>query len=94
MDTSRQLLVTIADQQNRLAVELTVGTGGRIKTRPFTIQTFTVFDGKSPPKDRALSPLEIRLMVQQLETVATLSDHQAGAAPDPADAGAQERYLG
>ncbi|RQQ59413.1 hypothetical protein DF021_22360 [Burkholderia stagnalis] len=30
-----------------MAVELTVGTGGRIKTLPFTIQTKTVFDGKS-----------------------------------------------
>lgn len=47
MDTLRQLSATIAGQQNRLAVELTVRTGGRIKTLPFTIQTSTVFDGKS-----------------------------------------------
>ncbi|RIZ35631.1 hypothetical protein AXX02_06410 [Pseudomonas aeruginosa] len=46
MDTSRQLSVTIAGQQNRLAVEVAVRTGGRIKTLPFTIQTKAVFDGK------------------------------------------------
>ena len=51
---------------------------------PSSIATFV-------PKDRALSPLEIRLMVQQLENGGDLSDHQAGVAPDPADAGAQER---
>ncbi|OKQ86629.1 hypothetical protein CDC26_07845 [Pseudomonas aeruginosa] len=39
--------MTIAGQQNRLAVELTVRTGGWIKTLPFTIQTKPVFDGKS-----------------------------------------------
>ncbi|EGH04271.1 hypothetical protein PSYAE_20413 [Pseudomonas amygdali pv. aesculi str. 0893_23] len=33
------LSVTIAGQQNRLAVELAVRTEGRIKTVPFTIQT-------------------------------------------------------
>ena len=39
--------MSIAGQQNRLAVELTVRTGDRIKTLPFTIQTKPVFDGKS-----------------------------------------------
>jgi len=39
--------VAIADQQNGLAAEVTVETGGRIKTLPFTIQTKPVFDGKS-----------------------------------------------
>ncbi|MFZ5485150.1 MULTISPECIES: hypothetical protein [Pseudomonadota] len=39
--------MAIADQQNGLAVEVTVETGGRIKTLPFTIQTKPVFDGKS-----------------------------------------------
>ena len=43
------------------------------------------------PKDRALSPLEIRLMSRQIESVAHVSDHPLGAAHDPADAGAQER---
>jgi len=43
----RQLSGTIADQQNRLTVELTVRTEGRIKTLPFTIQTKSVFDGKN-----------------------------------------------
>jgi len=35
--------MAIADQQKRLTVELTV----TIKTLSFTIETFTVFDGKS-----------------------------------------------
>jgi hypothetical protein len=39
--------VTIAGQQDRLAVELAVRTGGRIKALSFTIQTKAVFDGKS-----------------------------------------------
>ncbi len=39
--------MAIAGQRNRLAVELAVRTGGRIKTLPFTIQTKAVFDGKS-----------------------------------------------
>ncbi|MCO2376555.1 hypothetical protein FA354_16540 [Pseudomonas aeruginosa] len=47
MDTSRHLSVTIAGQQNRLAVEVAVRNGGRIKTLPFTIRTKAVFDGKS-----------------------------------------------
>ena len=38
--------MAIAGQQNRLAVELTVRTGGLIKTLPFTIETKPVFDGK------------------------------------------------
>ncbi|MCO2867583.1 hypothetical protein FA274_13225 [Pseudomonas aeruginosa] len=46
-NTSRYLSVTIARQQNGLAVAVTVGTGGRIKTLPFTIETKPVFDGKS-----------------------------------------------
>ena len=39
--------MAIAGQRNRLAVEVAVRTGGRIKTVPFTIQTKAVFDGKS-----------------------------------------------
>ncbi|PNF76393.1 hypothetical protein CXK95_13420 [Stutzerimonas degradans] len=39
--------MTIAGQQNGLAVVVTVGAGGRIKTLPFTIETKPVFDGKS-----------------------------------------------
>jgi len=38
--------VAIAGQRNRLAVEVAVGTGGSIKTLPFTIQTKPGFDGK------------------------------------------------
>jgi len=38
--------VTIAGQRNRLTIELTVRTGGPIKTLPFTIKTKSVFDGK------------------------------------------------
>ena len=39
--------MAITGQRNRLAVKVAVRTGGRIKTLPFTIQTQTVFDGKS-----------------------------------------------
>jgi hypothetical protein len=39
--------VTIAEQRNGLTVEVTVETGGRIKTSLFTIETKSVFDGKS-----------------------------------------------
>ena len=41
------------------------------------------------PEDRALSPLEIRLFGAADGIGGDLSDHQAGAAPDPADAGTQ-----
>jgi len=44
---SRHLSVAIAEQQNALAVRVTVGIGSRIKTLPFTIETKPVFDGKS-----------------------------------------------
>lgn len=40
--------MTIAEQQNGLAVVVTVGAGGRIKTLPFTIEINPVFDSKSP----------------------------------------------
>ena len=39
--------MAIAEQQNALAVRVTVGIGSRIKTLPFTIETKPVFDGKS-----------------------------------------------
>lgn len=39
--------MTIAGQHNGLTVEVTVETGGRIKTSLFTIETKPVFDGKS-----------------------------------------------
>ncbi|MBA8883341.1 hypothetical protein FHW13_001168 [Dokdonella fugitiva] len=39
--------MAITGQRNRLAVKVAVRTGSRIKTLPFTIQTQTVFDGKS-----------------------------------------------
>ena len=39
--------MTIASQQNGLAVDVTVEAGGRIQTLPFTILTKSVFDGKS-----------------------------------------------
>lgn len=41
--------MSIAGQQNGLTVELTVRTGGLIKTLPFTIETKPVFDGKTLP---------------------------------------------
>ncbi len=41
--------MAIAGQQNGLTVELTVRTGGRIKTLSFTIETKPVFDGKTLP---------------------------------------------
>lgn len=39
--------MAIVGQRNRLAVNVTVETGGRLKTLPLTIQTEPVFDGKS-----------------------------------------------
>jgi hypothetical protein len=39
--------VTIAGQRNGLTVEVTAETGDRIKTSLFTIETKSVFDGKS-----------------------------------------------
>lgn len=39
--------MAIAGQRIRLAVKLTVETGGRIKPFPFTIRTKSVFDGKN-----------------------------------------------
>ena len=39
--------MAITGQRNKLAVKVAVRTGSRIKTLPFTIQTQTVFDGKS-----------------------------------------------
>jgi hypothetical protein len=39
--------VALADQRNWLTVKLAVRTGDWIKTLPFTIETKSVFDGKS-----------------------------------------------
>ena len=39
--------MAIAGQRNKLAVNVAVRTGGRIKTLPFTIETKPVFDGKN-----------------------------------------------
>ncbi len=51
---------------------------------PASIATFV-------PKDRSLSPTEIRVMLKQLEHVATLPDDQARDAPFPNDDVSQER---
>ena len=39
--------MAIASQQKRLSVELAVSVEGLIKTLPFTIETKSVFDGKT-----------------------------------------------
>mgnify|MGYP001233291008 CR=1 FL=1 len=41
--------MAIAGQQKRLSVELAVSVEGLIKTLPFTIETKSVFDGKTLP---------------------------------------------
>ena len=51
---------------------------------PTSIATFA-------PKDRALSPSEIRIMLHQLEHVPTLPTIRLGLRSDPAHHGAQER---
>lgn len=69
--------MTIVCQQNGLTIKLTVRTGGRIKTLPFTIETKSVFDGKTPPwkayfmrlsRHRRVSwPLTVKAVMQQEE---------------------------
>ena len=54
---------------------------------PASIATFV-------PKDRSLSPTEIRVMLKQLEPCGDASDDPARDAPVPADDGAQERVAG
>ena len=54
---------------------------------PASIATFV-------PKDRSLSPTEIRIMLKQLEHVATLPTIRLGMRLYPADDGAQERAAG
>ena len=54
---------------------------------PASIATFV-------PKDRSLSPTEIRIMLKLLEKVATLPTIRLGMRLYPADHGAQERAAG
>ena len=54
---------------------------------PASIATFV-------PKDRSLSPTEIRIVLKRIEKVATHATHPARHAPLSANHGAQERTAG
>ncbi|PPU25877.1 hypothetical protein XarbCFBP7408_04595 [Xanthomonas arboricola pv. guizotiae] len=66
--------MTIAGQQNGLTVELTVRTGGRIETLPFTIETKPVFDGKTLPWKACFMRLSEHQRVSRFLTVKAVTN--------------------